>query len=174
MGNCSLKSVSDAVERFDFIRIMTDSGDILELKGPKLVREVLDNFPGYKIFLDNFPGYKIFLQNQIFSPLFDHQQLVDGQFYYLLRIRDEKMNPAYKRFEDFEAVTRLGNRRKGVWRVKLVINSEKLEDILSEEVNTEAFIEHIRIAATATPGGTKRVNRAVALTGTGTAAGAGG
>ncbi|KAL2543703.1 hypothetical protein Fot_12936 [Forsythia ovata] len=146
MGNCSLKSVSDAAERLDFIRIMTDSGDILELKGPKLVQEVLDNFP----------GYKIFRQNQISSPLFDHQQLVDGQFYYLLRSRDEKMNPAYERFEDFEAVTRLGTRRKGVWRVKLVINSEKLEDILSEEVNTEAFIEHIRIAATATPGGTKR------------------
>lgn len=147
MGNCSLKSVSDAANRADFIRIMTDSGDILELKGPKLVREVLENFP----------GYKIFGQNQISSPLFDHQQLVEGQFYYLLPIRDEKMNPSNERFEDFEAVTRLGNRRKGVWRVKLVIDSDKLEDILSEEVNTEAFIEHMRIAAIATPGRTKKL-----------------
>ncbi|CAI9771802.1 unnamed protein product [Fraxinus pennsylvanica] len=146
MGNCSLKAVSDAENQVDFIRIMTDSGDILELKGPKLVREVLENFP----------GYKIFRQNQISSPLFDHQQLVDGQFYYLLPIRDEKMNPSNGRVEDFEAVTRLGNRRKGVWRVKLVINSDKLEDILSEEVNTEAFIEHMRIAA-ATPGRTKKM-----------------
>ncbi|PPS08143.1 hypothetical protein GOBAR_AA12498 [Gossypium barbadense] len=43
-------------------------------------------------------------------------------------------------------------KKNGVWKVKLVINSSRLEDILSEQVNTEALIEKMRMAAaTATP-----------------------
>ena len=40
--------------------------------------------------------------------------------------------------------------RDGVWRVKLVIDTRQLERILSEQVNTEALIEKMRIAAAAT------------------------
>lgn len=39
----------------------------------------------------------------------------------------------------------------GVWKVKLVIDPKDLEMILSEEVNVEALIEHMRIAAKSTP-----------------------
>lgn len=39
----------------------------------------------------------------------------------------------------------------GVWKVKLVIDPKDLEKILSEEVNTEALIEQMRIAANSTP-----------------------
>ncbi|PIN20147.1 hypothetical protein CDL12_07163 [Handroanthus impetiginosus] len=35
----------------------------------------------------------------------------------------------------------------GVWKVKLVIDPKDLEQILSEEVNTEALIEQMRVAA---------------------------
>jgi hypothetical protein len=35
----------------------------------------------------------------------------------------------------------------GVWRVKLVIGTKQLEEILSEQVNTEALIEKMRMAA---------------------------
>lgn len=45
--------------------------------------------------------------------------------------------------------------RKGVWKVKLVINTKQLEEILSEEVNTEALIEQMRAAV----GSTKVVPR---------------
>ncbi|KAL8515064.1 hypothetical protein ACS0TY_013953 [Phlomoides rotata] len=38
-----------------------------------------------------------------------------------------------------------------VWKVKLVIDHKDLEMILSEEVNTEALIERMRIAAKSTP-----------------------
>lgn len=38
----------------------------------------------------------------------------------------------------------------GVWRVKLVIDTRQLEEILSEQVNTEALIEKMRMAAIAT------------------------
>ncbi|KAI3453838.1 hypothetical protein Pfo_010501 [Paulownia fortunei] len=41
--------------------------------------------------------------------------------------------------------------RNGVWKVKLVIDPRDLEQILSEEVNTEALIEQMRIAANSTP-----------------------
>nr|XP_043606411.1 uncharacterized protein LOC122578503 [Erigeron canadensis] len=37
--------------------------------------------------------------------------------------------------------------RKGVWKVKLVINTKQLEEILSEDGNTEALIEQMRAAA---------------------------
>lgn len=57
--------------------------------------------------------------------------------------------------------TEAGSRRKtvevqprpgnGVWKVKLVINPKDLEKILSEEVNTEALIQQMRIAANSTP-----------------------
>ncbi|KAL0408024.1 UNVERIFIED_CONTAM: hypothetical protein Sradi_1736800 [Sesamum radiatum] len=39
----------------------------------------------------------------------------------------------------------------GVWKVKLVIDPKDLERILAEQVNTEALIEHMRIAANSTP-----------------------
>uniref|UniRef100_A0A7N2QYW3 Uncharacterized protein n=1 Tax=Quercus lobata TaxID=97700 RepID=A0A7N2QYW3_QUELO len=35
----------------------------------------------------------------------------------------------------------------GVWRVKLVIDTKQLEEILSEQVNTEALIEKMRMVA---------------------------
>ncbi|XP_050230080.1 uncharacterized protein LOC126679170 [Mercurialis annua] len=35
----------------------------------------------------------------------------------------------------------------GVWKVKLVISSKQLEEILSEQGNTEALIEKMRMAA---------------------------
>ena len=35
----------------------------------------------------------------------------------------------------------------GVWRVKLMIDTKKLEEILSEQVNTEALIEKMRMVA---------------------------
>ena len=35
----------------------------------------------------------------------------------------------------------------GVWRVKLVIDTKQLEEILSEQVNTKALIEKMRMVA---------------------------
>lgn len=39
----------------------------------------------------------------------------------------------------------------GVWKVKLLINPKDLEKILSEEVNAEALIQQMRMAANSTP-----------------------
>jgi hypothetical protein len=42
----------------------------------------------------------------------------------------------------------LPSAKNGVWKVKLMIDTRQLEEILSEEVNIEALIEKMRMAAT--------------------------
>lgn len=49
----------------------------------------------------------------------------------------------------------LPQRGDGVWKVKLVIDPKDLERILSEEVNTGALIEQMRIAANSTSAPTR-------------------
>ncbi|XP_059664598.1 uncharacterized protein LOC132310443 [Cornus florida] len=165
MGNCSVKGVTD-IKCSNSIRLMTDSGDIIELEGPKIVREVLNDFP----------GYGIFRQGRLSSPLLCHQQLFSNRFYYLLPLGKEMLAPGTKastylndgcanvpepvRMSSSSAaldvVTNLTNGsalevlpppQKGVWRVKLVIGTKQLEEILSGEDNTEALIETMRMAA---------------------------
>lgn len=41
--------------------------------------------------------------------------------------------------------------KDGVWRVKLVIDPKDLEEIMSKQVNIEALIEQMRVAAISTP-----------------------
>lgn len=164
MGNCSLKGVVTAKSTQNSIRIMMDSGNILKLEGPKLVQEVVNDFP----------GYGIFRQGRITKPLSDQEQLLRGHTYYLLPLGEEKKARGTDEVYDLDAkclnevepvrissaaldlVTNLANGsglevlpppQKGVWRVKLVINTKQLEEILSEEVNTEALIEQMRMAA---------------------------
>lgn len=175
MGNCSLKGVTDTAKGFNFIRIMTDSGEILKLKGPKFVGEVLHDFP----------GYKIYGKGQLSSPLFDHEELLGGQFYYLLPLGEEKASqvgdehptthsesadgnerePVRMSSAALELVTSLANGsaleviappQKGVWRVKLAITPRQLEELLAEEVNTEALIEQMRMAAATSASATPR------------------
>ncbi|OIT38488.1 PREDICTED: uncharacterized protein LOC109239338 [Nicotiana attenuata] len=149
--NCSMKAVTTDARKLDlnFARVMTDSGEILNLKGPKLVRQVLDEFP----------GYNIFSSNRLSCPLHDQELLVDGEFYYLLRViekeqisEEEKKEPIQVSSSNLtkgSAMEVLPAQREGVWRVKLVINPQQLEEILSEEGNTNALIEQMRIVATA-------------------------
>ncbi|XP_009757283.1 uncharacterized protein LOC107816391 [Nicotiana tabacum] len=149
--NCSMKAVTTDARKldFNFARVMTDSGEILNLKGPKLVRQVLNEFP----------GYNIFSSNHLSCPLHDQELLVDGKFYYLLPvIEKERISEAEQKepirvsssnLTKGSAMEVLPAPREGVWRVKLVINPQQLEEILSEEGNTNALIEQMRLAATA-------------------------
>lgn len=174
MGNCSLKGVVEDCP--NNIRILTDYGDIVEFKGPKLAKDVLHEYP----------GYSIFRQGHASSPLSTHEYLLGGHFYYLLPLQNEqrfsetkvlsqihdvglaKKKVAMEWIDEteppkmsssaaamdcvddlatgpvLEALPTLGD---GVWRVKLVINTKQLEEILSEQVNTEALIEKMRMAA---------------------------
>lgn len=157
MGNCSFKgSIASCSSS---VRVLTDSGTIVELKCPKLAGEVLQSYP----------GYGVFPRGRVSSPLAHDEWLISGRFYYLLPLEKkveveekvdvkwvQKMEPPKMSSADF--VDSLGNgsgtalevlpsQGDGVWKVKLVINTKQLEEILSEEVNTEALIEKMRMAA---------------------------
>ncbi|XP_022738576.1 uncharacterized protein LOC111291210 [Durio zibethinus] len=168
MGNCSLKGVTG--ECNNSIRVLTDTGEIVVLKGPKLAREIANDFP----------GYAICRRGQASLPLPEDESLVNGGFYYLLplekvrkpgdsgvskqvnkeaakkievnwtnRIEPPKMSSAdfVENLSSGSALEVLPSQKKGVWKVKLVISSQQLGDILSEQVNTEALIEKMRLAA---------------------------
>ncbi|KAF7150953.1 hypothetical protein RHSIM_Rhsim02G0246900 [Rhododendron simsii] len=91
------------------------------------------------------------------SALHDHELLRGGQSYYLLplvensKMGKKNVNSACEaepiRMSTSAAVEVLPPPQKGVWRVKLVIDTKQLEEILSKEVNTEALIEQMRLAA---------------------------
>ncbi|KAL5747723.1 hypothetical protein ACOSQ2_025020 [Xanthoceras sorbifolium] len=172
MGNCSLKGTVESCP--NSVRVLTDSGSILEFKSPKFAGEVLESYP----------GYGIFPRGHASSPLADHEHLISGRFYYLLPMEEkenvvcervsrkqvkqieveekldakrvEKMEPPKMSSADFvdslgnvsgSALEILPSQGNGVWKVKLMINTKQLEDILSEQVNIEALIEKMRMAA---------------------------
>ncbi|PON68993.1 UvrABC system protein C [Trema orientale] len=185
MGNCSPKGTisGDNSPKSSSIRVLTDSGSILEFKGPKLASEVLSSHP----------GYGIFRQGHGSSPVTDDERLLGGKFYYLLPLGSEEQRTlcgnksvAAKKMEaeyvaaggtckrslshsaSAEFVENLANGSAmevlpsggdGVWRVKLMIDTKQLEEILSEQGNTEALIERMRMvvssAGTLTPRHTK-------------------
>ncbi|KAL6986434.1 hypothetical protein U1Q18_019795 [Sarracenia purpurea var. burkii] len=159
MGNCSLKG-SSAVEAPNSIRIITDFGGIIQLQAPKFVGEVLGDFPGHGIFRRG---------HGVSAPLLHHEKLLGGRFYYLLPLEDgagsrskevaKEPEPgrmsssataaaaALDVINNLSAVKVLPPPEKGVWKVKLVIDTKQLGEILSEEGNTEALIEQMRLAA---------------------------
>lgn len=146
MGNCSPKGISEAEGR-NSIRVLTDSGDIVEFEGPKSVKEVLKDYP----------GHGVYAKARMSSALLDHELLQGGKFYYLLplvetrKVVKQNVDSAYEaepiRMSTSAAVEVLPPPQKGVWRVKLVMDTKQLEEILSKEVNMEALIEQMRLAA---------------------------
>ncbi|GLT90747.1 hypothetical protein SLE2022_086650 [Rubroshorea leprosula] len=178
MGNCSLKGVPGPVDLTGgSIRVLTDKGKILEFRSPTLVGDIVRGYP----------GYGIFRRGHASLPLPKDECLING-FYYLLHLQkssgatgsgadkqgmkmpDEvdwmrQIEPPKMSSADFvdnlatgSALEVLPSQKNGVWRVKLVINTKQLEEILSEQVNTEALIEKMRMAAT-TSGLTPRRTR---------------
>ncbi|MFS8029828.1 hypothetical protein Hanom_Chr17g01526881 [Helianthus anomalus] len=161
MGTCAFKGFDACL---DPIRVMTPSGHVLEFNSPKLVSEVIDEFP----------KHGLFKKDQLLSPLDSQELLLGGQVYYLFPLALEETSArepvrvsgvadvepmrmstsavalqlVTKNLSDGSGFEVLPPPRKGVWKVKLVINTKQLEEILSEEVNTEALIEQMRVAAT--------------------------
>ncbi|GJU49770.1 hypothetical protein Tco_1219325 [Tanacetum coccineum] len=100
---------------------MTPSGQLLEFNSAKPVSDVLQNFP----------GNGVFRRDQLLSPLDHSELLIGGGLYYLFPLAsDEKdRNMKEKASSGLEPV-----------RVSSVAEGEP-------EVNTEALIEQMRIAA---------------------------
>ncbi|XP_020210614.1 uncharacterized protein LOC109795497 [Cajanus cajan] len=157
MGNCSIKGGTTG-ECHHSIRVMCDSGAILQFKAPKTVAQVLQDYP----------GYGVFRQGHASSPLPDQESLSYGLFYYLLPLKEVQVDQKsccdnlgvseqacksaacdyVESLSNGSALEVLPSAKNGVWRVKLVIDPKQLEEILSEQVNTEALIEKMRMAAT--------------------------
>ncbi|XP_077252613.1 uncharacterized protein LOC143892021 [Tasmannia lanceolata] len=189
MGNCMAGEVSS-----DAVRIMTETGGIMEIEGPVRVRTIVNDFP----------GYGIFRQGNVSSPLLWHEQLINGHLYYLVSARttskadvDAGVSRHIKKINgqnhqnlvsDVERELDVGLAKqmtplrlssgmasdlvanltvgptvevlpspgKGVWRVKMAINTNLLAEILSEDGNTEALIERMRSFASASGATPKR------------------
>ncbi|KAK4752232.1 hypothetical protein SAY87_021030 [Trapa incisa] len=143
MGNCSPKGIAAESQKSpdNTIRVLTDSGTVLYLEGPKLVQEVVEDFPGYGIFRQG-QG-----QGALSShPLPHNQNLSTSQLYHLLPLKTD--GPTMGSGRAGLEVLRMPRRGDGVWKVKLVIDPKQLEEIMSQEVNLEALIERMREAAT--------------------------
>ncbi|KAL5726916.1 hypothetical protein ACHQM5_000159 [Ranunculus cassubicifolius] len=149
MGNCSLKGGGVAENVENPVRVMTDSGGILEFKPPVEVQNVLHSYS----------GYGVYRKGHMSSPLSHHEQLFSGESYFLLPLKkEEKIEQASPRLSDgrsrrlrikptepaLEVLPSSGN---GVWKMKLVIDTKQLEEILSEQVNIGELIEKMRTMA---------------------------
>ncbi|CAI8619609.1 unnamed protein product [Vicia faba] len=152
MGNCSFKGTTG--ECHHPIRILTDTGSILQFKGPKTVAQILESYRGYGVFRQGHASW----------PLQEKESLSYGFLYYLLPLKDNGQKAGsderVKNSVRVSACDYMENSgpavevlpysvKNGVWKVKLVIDTRHLEEILSEQVNTGALIEKMRMAATA-------------------------
>nr|GEU48548.1 hypothetical protein [Tanacetum cinerariifolium] len=152
---------------------MTPSGQVLEFSSTKPVSDVLQNFPGHGVFrrdqlLWPLDHRELLVGGRLYYlfPLAEDEKdqtmkenvssglepvRVSGGVAELEPVRMSTSAVALqlvtKNLSDGSGFEVLPAPRKGVWKVKLVINTKQLEDILSEEVNTEALIEQMRIAA---------------------------
>ncbi|KAH6767312.1 hypothetical protein C2S52_018295 [Perilla frutescens var. hirtella] len=158
MGNCILKGFGVVEE---MVKVVTPNGGVMELYAPITAESVTNEFPGYAIFLT---------PHRLSPPLLHSEKLTAGdQYYYLLPIhktgtaKDGGGNPRgaaetptpYRMSVDNQGKTRKQSEAEvlpryngsGVWKVRLVIGTDQLSEILSQEARTEALIESVRTAA---------------------------
>ncbi|KAL5998919.1 hypothetical protein ACLOJK_009867 [Asimina triloba] len=161
MGNCMISDVSSQA-----VRLVTDSGGIMELQGPVPVQDVVGDFP----------GHGIFRRGSFSSPLPENDRLLNGRSYYLLPVNQKQQRKEQKKLDEalrpssatesdlLESLTAgpglevLPSPGNGVWKVRLLISTDKLAEILAEQGNTQALIEKMRTAASAGGATPKRSN----------------
>ncbi|CAA7402502.1 unnamed protein product [Spirodela intermedia] len=166
MGNCTVKgtTLSCTADRAAAVaayraavrvRVVTETGGVIDLQGPVEVG----------IFLAGFPRHGIFRPGDASSPLLHHEQLQNGRLYYLLPL--DRPRAAWRTRSMRETVPEpsaatespatcerprnlevLPQQMDGVWRVKLAIGAETLATMLSVGGGgTEALIERMRTLA---------------------------
>ncbi|KAL5136246.1 hypothetical protein HKD37_03G008960 [Glycine soja] len=164
MGNCAFKGISTSEGASDdkMVKVVTPNGGIMELYTPITAECITNEFSGQGIFRS---------RRDLFSEQLHHdEELHAGELYYLLPLdpscrlsstknitRQLSNNAAtltpYRMFTCDINNNRMWSEaaevfpRKGVWKVKLVINPEQLSEILSQESRTEAFVETLRTVA---------------------------
>ncbi|KAL0296424.1 UNVERIFIED_CONTAM: hypothetical protein Sradi_6694500 [Sesamum radiatum] len=136
MGNCLfVGGMGDG--RQSVIRVATSNGGVVEFHAPLTVESITDEFPGHGIFRSH---------DLFWTPLPHSQELLVGESYCLLPLMDHtnggltSAHLGWKRLPEDQP----GQGRSGFWKVKLVIRTEQLLEILSEEGKTEELIESVR------------------------------
>ncbi|MQM02656.1 hypothetical protein Taro_035423 [Colocasia esculenta] len=168
MGNCMFSGLKDPAEDA-MVRVVTNSGGVMELHTPVTAECITNGFPGHGIFRSADPHS---------TPLLHNEELLGGKVYYLRPLGARGTHAAglssivasyrvsfdhhghWKRQQEAEGFPRctggnlgvsanggaLGG-SAGVWKVKLVISPAQLADILSHDSRTEALIESMRTVA---------------------------
>lgn len=153
MGNCLFGGMGDGEQ--SVIKVTTANGGVMELYAPVSVESITDEFPGHGIFRS---------QDLFWKPLSHSDVLLMGESYHLLplagkaRVGHVRSNSAppqhkaapYRMSVDSRGVTKRSAEEetsRGFWKVKLVISTEQLLEILAEEGKTEELIESVRTVA---------------------------
>ncbi|CAJ1976033.1 unnamed protein product [Sphenostylis stenocarpa] len=170
MGNCAFKgfTASEGVwDKDTMVKVVTPNGGIMELYTPITAECLTNEFSGHGIFRSR--------RDLLSKPLHHDEELHAGELYYLLPLdpscrlsstknitrqlsnnaaaASETLTPYRMCTYDNNNNNRIWSEkgevfsRKGVWKVKLVINPEQLSEILSQESRTEAFVESLRTVA---------------------------
>ncbi|KAF5460530.1 hypothetical protein F2P56_020394 [Juglans regia] len=173
MGNCTLKGVTG--DCHNSIRILTDFGVVLQFRGPITAWEILNEHLGYGIFrqgqasssvrdLERLTGGRLYYilpvvkEENVLCSSKDTEQVqnrraieeLEAEWLNVIELAKKSLGAASDAIEDLangSTMEVLPSAGDGVWRVKLVIDTKQWEEILSEQVNTEALIERIRMAA---------------------------
>ncbi|XP_072954990.1 uncharacterized protein [Typha angustifolia] len=155
MGNCAFRGFGEAGG--STIKVVTCNGGMMELC-PPVTAECITN---------GFPGHRIFRSLDLFSePLLHKEELLGGELYYLRPLnRPPSGLPSlaapyrisfdhqrlWGRLQDMSTQTLHnyagGSGVGGVWKVKLVISPDQLNEILSQDSRTEVLIESVRTVA---------------------------
>lgn len=143
MGNCIFKTLG-VVE--DMVKVVTPDGGVMELYAPITAECVTNEFPGHAIFAT---------PRRTSPPLFHTHTLCAGHYYYLLPTHKgndhggDRAALPYRMSVDNQGKPEVFPKynNTGVWKVRLVIDTDQLSEILSQEARTEALIESVRTAA---------------------------
>lgn len=155
MGNCLFSQLATVEE---MVKVVTPTGGVMELYAPITVESVTNEFPGYALFAT---------PRRLSPPLIHSENLCAGHYYYLLPIQkttaggigggDRTPAPYRMSVDNNQAKVRRQAESAaevfpkynstGIWKVRLVIDTEQLSEILSHEARTEALIENVRTAA---------------------------
>ncbi|KAK4601256.1 hypothetical protein RGQ29_010712 [Quercus rubra] len=146
------------------IWVLTNFGAILDFKGPIKARDILDDHPGLYYLLPLSKEHKL-CKNGVTEQVKNIGIIEQLKAEWMGVVEPAKMSSyAASDFVDnlangstLEVLPTVGD---GVWRVKLVIDTKQLEEILSKQVNTEALIEKMRMVASSASLTPKRIESA--------------
>ncbi|KAE8725340.1 NAC domain-containing protein 12-like [Hibiscus syriacus] len=182
MGNCLFGGFEEEVAD-GLIEVITSNGGIMEFSAPISAGNIVDGFCGNAIFRSNdllckpichheelLPGksyYLLPLNSKGNSPSDGDNNIVreghvrsksdnvPSSVISPYRLSCDVQGSLKRSYTDI--LSRYNNDGRGFWKVKLVIGTEQLLDILSQEARTQELMENVRTVAKCGNGASKTV-----------------